>query len=375
MSTQRIDLVLRTSRHIEIPMRDGLPVHLHHGTEDAIGRVGVLSGRTIAAGETGFVQIDLDQPIAALNGDRVLVRDHAARTTLAGGRVIDPLAPRRGRRSPARLAMLEAMSSADAAAALKQMAAVGGFVDLARFALVRNLSSGEFDAVMDRTANDLVRVGAGSAAAFAITHQHLAALIDRITATLAAWHNAQPDTLGPTRAALVSQLCAAAPEAALDAALSEVARAGGAVCEVGMWRLPGHRPRLTGPDEKLWARVRALLAEGELRPPRVREIAAWLGLEPTAIERLLRRAERLGRVAKVADNRYFLPETVEQLAIMAADLAARAPEGTFTAAMFNERSGLGRNLTIQILEYLDKIGATRRVGDARVALPTPTSLN
>jgi hypothetical protein len=37
--------------------------------------------------------------------------------------------------------------------------------------------------------------------------------------------------------------------------------------------------------------------------------------------------------------------------------------------MFNDRTGVGRNLTIQILEYLDKIGATRRIGDARVALP------
>jgi len=37
--------------------------------------------------------------------------------------------------------------------------------------------------------------------------------------------------------------------------------------------------------------------------------------------------------------------------------------------MFNERSGVGRNLTIQILEYLDKIGATRRIGDVRVAVP------
>jgi selenocysteine-specific elongation factor len=48
-------------------------------------------------------------------------------------------------------------------------------------------------------------------------------------------------------------------------------------------------------------------------------------------------------------------------------LAATAPQGAFTAVAFNARTGVGRNLTIQILEYLDKIGATRRVGDARVA--------
>jgi len=46
----------------------------------------------------------------------------------------------------------------------------------------------------------------------------------------------------------------------------------------------------------------------------LRGIAAALALEPEAVERLLNRAERLGRVARVADNRFFLPETLEQLA-------------------------------------------------------------
>ena len=100
----------------------------------------------------------------------------------------------------------------------------------------------------------------------------------------------------------------------------------------------------------------------------MREIAASLALEPAAAERFLTRAARLGRVAKVADNRFFLPETVDRLAAVARDLAEAVPEGTFTAAAFNERSGVGRNLTIQILEYLDRIGVTRRVGGARIAL-------
>jgi len=57
-----------------------------------------------------------------------------------------------------------------------------------------------------------------------------------------------------------------------------------------------------------------------------------------------------------------------RLAEIAQQLAESSPEGTFTAAAFKDRSGVGRNLTIQILEYLDKMGATRREGDARIVL-------
>ncbi len=82
----------------------------------------------------------------------------------------------------------------------------------------------------------------------------------------------------------------------------------------------------------------------------------------------MRRAERLGRVVKVADNRYFLPETLARLAEIGRELAEESAEGAFTATVFKDRSGVGRNLTIKILECLDRMGATRRVGDARVVL-------
>ena len=47
-----------------------------------------------------------------------------------------------------------------------------------------------------------------------------------------------------------------------------------------IWRLPEHQPRLTRADERLWERVHPLLTAEDLRPPRVRELAATLGLEP-----------------------------------------------------------------------------------------------
>jgi selenocysteine-specific elongation factor len=368
LPTRRIDLFVRASRHTEAPLRDGLPVHLHLGTVDAVGRLAVLRGRALEPGASGFVQLDLDQPIGALHGDRVVLRDHGARATLAGGRVVDPLAPRRGRRLPARLALLEAMAPGDPAAALYRMLAVEGLVDLVKFALVRNLTAAGLDALTE--AGAFRRIGSRHAPV-AATRERLADIADTVGAALFAWHQVQPDMLGPTRAALLAQLrpAGAVFEAALDAALAELATAGKAVREGGMWRLPEHRPRLSNADEKLWERVRPLLAAAELRPPRVREIAASLTLEPAAAERLLTRAARLGRVAKVADNRFFLPETVDRLAALARALAAEAPEGAFTAAAFNESSGVGRNLTIQILQYLDRIGATRRVGDARIVLP------
>ena len=356
---------MRVSRFAAAPLRDGLPVHLHLGTVDIVARVAVLGGHSIAPGACGFVQVDLERPIGALHGDRAVLRDHAARHTLAGGRVLDPFAPRRGRRLPARLAVLEAAAEADPAQALLRILNVEGLVALPDFGLARNLTSTELAALTDSGA--FLRVGRADAPV-AITPDRLAALCDDVAAALASSHQAQPDALGPTRPALLAQLRALAPESALAAALSELAAAGRAISQGGVWHLPEHRPRLAPADERLWDRIRPLLVVEDLRPPRVRELASTLALEPAAVERLLNRAERLGHVAKVADNRFFLPETLARLAEIARGLAESSPEGTFTAATFKDRSGIGRNLTIRILEYLDKMGATRRMGDARIAL-------
>ncbi|HZU91594.1 MAG TPA: selenocysteine-specific translation elongation factor [Stellaceae bacterium] len=363
--TGRLDLWVRASRLAPAPLRDGLPVHLHLGTEDVVGRLGVLAGQAMAPGESGFVQLDVEHPIGALYGDRAVLRDHAARHTLAGGSVVDPFAPRRGRRTPARLALLAAMAEPDAARSLDRRLALEGIVDLARFALSRNLTPEALDAIVAGMRGR--RIGRPPAL-FAVGEERFAALGEGLVEALARFHREMPDLPGPSRSELFARLSGAAPEPVLAAVLAALAAAG-RVARVGAaWHLSEHRARLSAADERLWERILPLLAAGGLRPPRVRELAQSLRLDPTAVGRFLARAERFGRVAKVADNRYFLPEVLASLADIARELAAAAPDGTFTAAAFKDRAGVGRNLAIEILEFLDKIGATRRVGDARLSL-------
>ena len=106
-----------------------------------------------------------------------------------------------------------------------------------------------------------------------------------------------------------------------------------------------------------------ILHAAALRPPRVRELMAELGLSLANTDAALARLARFGRLLRVAPNRYFLPATVAALTTIAAGLAAE--KDGFTAAEFNQRSAIGRNLTIELLEYLDATGATQRIGVVR----------
>lgn len=364
--TSRIDVQLTVSRAAPAPLRDGLPVHLHLGTLDVVARAAVLGARAIEPGETGFVQLDVGQPIAVLWGDRVVLRDHASRRTLGGGRVADPFPPRRGRSRPERLARLAALAEPDPGVALAQLVEAAGAVALAPFALARNLDPDEIELIVEITG--LRRLGAARDAVVTGAVQ-LAALADRVAAALGEFHRAQPDMPGPGRTALFRKLHAAAPEPALDAALAELIEAGRVIREGAALRLREHAARLSREDERFWAQLKPLLEADDLRPPRHLELAAALNIELRPLQLLLRRLERFGRVAAVAPNRVFLPDTLARLAAIAGELAEADPERGFTAAAFKDRSGIGRNLTIEVLEFFDRAGVTRRVGDARLLQP------
>jgi selenocysteine-specific elongation factor len=129
--------------------------------------------------------------------------------------------------------------------------------------------------------------------------------------------------------------------------------------------LTSHEVRPTVGEIALWQRIEPALANGELRPPRVRELVEIAGVELEPLESFFARAEELGLVHRVALNRYYLPGAIDALAELASGLATSSADGTFAAAEFNAVSGIGRNLTIQVLEYLDRLGITQRRGDRR----------
>ena len=87
---------------------------------------------------------------------------------------------------------------------------------------------------------------------------------------------------------------------------------------------------------------------------RVREIAAEVNVELKQLEILLSRAAAIGLVYRIADNRYFLAETVQALAEIAAQLANEADDRMFSVKHYRDNTANGRNLAIEVLEFFDK---------------------
>jgi selenocysteine-specific elongation factor len=101
------------------------------------------------------------------------------------------------------------------------------------------------------------------------------------------------------------------------------------------------------------------------RPPRVPEIAGLLNAKEPDIKKLFKALARVGKVVEVAQDHFFLRGTVAEMAGIAAEISASAPDGQFTAAQLRDRLDNGRKVAIQILEFFDRHGVTVRRGDLR----------
>lgn len=118
------------------------PVHLQYAASECTARVAVLEGGSIKSGDTGLVQIVSDKPVAAVFGDRFIIRDQSARKTLAGGQVIDIDPPKRGRAKPDRLRFLRVSNQHEAKNALQNLLEnCPEDVDPNKFARNRNLTA------------------------------------------------------------------------------------------------------------------------------------------------------------------------------------------------------------------------------------------
>ncbi|MDO5505341.1 MAG: selenocysteine-specific translation elongation factor [Pseudoxanthomonas suwonensis] len=348
----RIDARLRLLDHGTI-LRDGAELHVHWGSSHRLARVLLLEDADPRRGV--LVQLVFDAPVCAMTGDRFILRDASATRTIGGGVLLDPEAPQRRRRSAARqawLRALEAMLDGGGIAPLLQQAPLG--LPLATLARRCRLP----EAMLALPA-DVVRVGDGDGA-HVIDSGHWQALAERAEAGLAQWHERRPDEPGVDAPRLM-RIIVPNLDAGVWRARLEAMRADGRAARKGpWWHLPGHDPRLS--DAEL-ARLQALMAEllaGGFDPPWVRTLATQMTLDEDQVRKLLCKAAAQGRVYQVVPDLFYHPQRIAELAAVVAALADE--HGSAEAAPFRDAIGIGRKRSIQILEFFDRVGYTRRVG-------------
>ncbi len=361
---ERIDATVEMLASEAKPLTQWMPVRLHHAATEVGARIVLLGDAPVPPGGRAMVQLVLERPVAAAAGDRFVLRDTTAQRTIGGGRFLDLRAPARKRRTPERMAQLEALALPDPEAALAALLGrAPGYIDIATFIRDHALSEAERASLVERLS--LIRLQTAKAE-FALLPAVWLRLKNRMTAVLEAFHADYPNLAGMGFERLRLQLEPRLPAPAFAAMLQGLARSRDVALDGAWVRLPGHEVHLTPHDETLWNRIAPLIGGTErFRPPRVRDIAGITGISEVDVRRLCKLLGRMGRADEVAHDHFFLRDTVAEMVEIATRIAAAVPNGEFTAAQFRDQLNNGRKVAIQILEFFDRHGITIRRGDLR----------
>ena len=347
------------------PLRHDSQVHLHHGTAHIGARILMPRQRAISPGSGAIIQLVLDAPTSAVSGERFVLRDQSARELLGGGTVLDPLASERRRRPELREAHARAMALTSAAEKLAALAAAPGIEpDVHWLALACNLTDQAIEQVIVGAKAEFV----GKDQMIAIAKDRFARLKDALVAGLGSYHREHAGEVGMKR--LAARFVLGEPVSAdLFASLLASLIAEGRVEAVGaLLRLPGHCVSFSKLEDDLWRNVLDWLDDDRPEPIVLADVARELRIGEAAMEAMLNRRSASGDVWKITDTRFMLPRHVAQLVALAAEIDATSEAG-FTAGQLRDASGLGRNFIILLLEFFDRIGVTRRIGERRRMRP------
>lgn len=319
------------------------PLHIHHAASHITGRISLL--------EDDLAELVLDTPLWLADNDHLVLRDISARVTLAGARAILLHAPRRGKRQPAFLAWLQQLKHAENDQQALDIHLQRSAVTLTDFAWARQLTSQGLQALQNRT--DFLRAGNSL-----LSEDMAARWKQKLLDTLERYHQQHDDQPGPGRERLRRMALPSEDEPLVLALIEKMRHEGLLASRQGWLHLPDHKPGFSAEQLVVWEKIDALFGDD---PWWVRDLARETQQDEQTVRQLLRFAAQLGLVTAILKDRYYRNDRIQTFANLIRELDQT--QGATSAADFRDSLGVGRKLAVQILEYFDRIGFTRRRGN------------
>jgi selenocysteine-specific elongation factor len=326
-------------------------------TADVVAKVRLLDRDEIPPGESGWAQLVLDKSVIAAEQDRFILRRPAPPATLGGGLVVSALAERAHRRRDVRvLSALEQLRAGGPADRLLVGLAEAGPVRLDDLGQAAGLNEVQLaDALAELVADGRVlRFSEAGEVHYAAADWW--SRVGRLaSALLDSYHRDYPLRAGMPREEFRRRL--GMPARPFEIVLAGLARDGLLTTVGSRVARADFEPRLTENDARRLDDLRRRFQAAPVSPPSVRECRETVG---DALWSLL---TARGEFIEVSDEVVFDADTYRTIV---SEITQSLGQGeSVTVAKVRDRFQTSRKYALALLEHLDAIGVTMRVGDER----------
>ncbi|MCL2571333.1 MAG: selenocysteine-specific translation elongation factor [Defluviitaleaceae bacterium] len=355
--TRILDIKLAATKGTPREITTGSRLHFHYGTHTTICKLTLIGTEKLTPGQEAYAQLRFPEEIALKNGDSFIVRFYSPMETVGGGTVLNT-APKRYKPTRAKetIESLKSLEKGDLPTQIQQaIINQGGIATLEELKKRFPTPTWESEIETLTTQNHISIIGNQ-----AIDENTRETLFLKITNLLKTYHKANPLHQGIGKSELRSQVLPAQKTAFFDKLLQLY----NLHIQDGKVALPNHKITYTPEQQKIRDAIINLLQQSPYTPPSIEDLHTTnKKLAPVVLDALLAQ----GEIISTEPGIVFLAESTRQARDILIKLS-QENNGTVTLAQFRDATQTSRKFALSLLEYFDRIGFTRKIGDAREIL-------
>jgi selenocysteine-specific elongation factor len=364
--SHRVDARLRLLSSSTRTLKNWNRVRFHIGTDESMGRILLLDRDELRPGDEALVQIAMEKQVVCYKNDRFVIRYYSPVTTIGGGTIIDPNAPRQKRFNEQ---VLEDMAMKEEGALydviLHELETNARQIfDVT--ALAKKISHPEekvAEELQQLLEDDKIVDISGQGSGF-LSQYGLDTINEQITGILAKYHQTYPLRPGYPREDLRSRLFKEISAKEFNQVIKYLAEQNRVAVNNKFLLLPGYTPKPGEHEQAVIDRVLADMNHQPFSPPSLEELKASAGVNEAQFNEIFSYLLEQGLFVKVYENMYFTTAAIEEgKRILSHYFAAQKELSLATARdLFNTT----RKYALPLVEYYDRIRFTKRVGDLRL---------
>jgi selenocysteine-specific elongation factor len=361
--SQRIDVRFHLLPDVSHAVKHDANVKLFLGAAEISSRVRLLGSEELLPGDDGWLQLELEQPVVAVRGDRYILRRPSPGETLGGGIVVDPHPKKRHKRfSAEELAKLDTLARGTPAEILFQTLLSLGTGSLQDVVLRSNLDQN----IGNLTVQELITSGQfillendeqGSIASSTLltTKSNWDQILRKMVLEVDEYHHKYPLRRGISREELKSKLKLSTRQ--YNVALRRIVSSGELQENGTTIQREGFNIQFNAQQQRSVDGLLVRFSAAPFSPPTLKECLAEVGDE------IYNAMVEMGLVIPIPPDVVFRKQDYDLMISDIIDLLKS--RGTITAAEVRDHFGTSRRYVLALLEHMDSRGITEREGDIR----------
>ena len=337
-------------------------LHLFTGTSEVLCRAILLDKEEIGPGESGYVQLRLEEEIALRRGDKFIVRFYSPMETIGGGVVLEPNPTKKKRFHQETIEELERKESGSSEDIIDMHIhnSKDSMMTVAELAKITALSPEEVtEDVTSLEAQGMIKVFHMKKDSYTWHSSNDKAFQTELVEKLSDYHEKHPYRYGMQKAEIHNTFLKKVKPTVFDLYIDNLVEEGVIKRHNEFLSLPSHEIKKDALYEKTEKKLLEVFEKAQLDFPKLSEVDMG-GIESDVIDDILLLLMEEGKIVKLGEELYTLTPYIENSKQIIQGLLSQ--KDLITMGEIRDALETSRKNAKLIVEYMDSIKVTKRNG-------------